>query len=244
MKKNLVKKALCFIYCSFLLSISCSNMYAKELYRINTERLNVRKLPNPNSKVFGYISKGQMVEVLGKSGFWYKIQVGKEIGYVDMHYLIKSPNIDNSNEEEITIHNYKVIAGASLIIILTFIIVKLFSSKNRTEIIHDQGLHHQQIVIKQKSVGLAIVLTLLFGPIGMLYSTVRGAIIMILLPLVLFLVSVIFFSLNFKLMGAALILSLIIFLIFYWLICIIWAASAANSSNKIIINTPIIPNEK
>ena len=39
------------------------------------------------------------------------------------------------------------------------------------------------IVTPVKSMGISILLTVLFGPLGMLYSTVWGAVIMILLSL-------------------------------------------------------------
>lgn len=44
------------------------------------------------------------------------------------------------------------------------------------------------IVQSQKSMGLAIILTLFFGPLGMLYSTIAGGIIMFIIgiPLVIF----------------------------------------------------------
>lgn len=44
------------------------------------------------------------------------------------------------------------------------------------------------IVIKQKSMGIALILAFLFGPLGMLYSTVAGGIVMFIIsiPVVLF----------------------------------------------------------
>lgn len=45
-----------------------------------------------------------------------------------------------------------------------------------------------QILIKQKSTGIALLLSFLFGPLGMLYATVAGGVIMffISIPVVLF----------------------------------------------------------
>jgi hypothetical protein len=69
------------------------------------------------------------------------------------------------------------------------------------------------IVARTKSVALSLVLTFFFGPLGMLYSTVWGAIIMILF-------SVVAFFLTF---GHG--------LIFTWPLSMIWGAWAAHRYN-------------
>jgi len=70
------------------------------------------------------------------------------------------------------------------------------------------------IVLERKSVGLAFLLTLLFGPLGMLYSTVAGALIMLVISSVLA-----FFTVG-------------ISLIITHPICIVWGCLAASASNK------------
>jgi len=70
------------------------------------------------------------------------------------------------------------------------------------------------VIVERKSVGLAFLLTLFFGPLGMLYSTVAGAIIMLVISSVLA-----FFTVG---------LSLIV----THPICIIWGCLAASASNK------------
>jgi hypothetical protein len=79
-----------------------------------------------------------------------------------------------------------------------------------------EGQNQNQIVVvkTKKSMGVTILLSVLFGPVGMFYSTVTGAIIMIIvsIPVALFTV------------GIGLLLT--------WPICIIWAAVAANNYNK------------
>jgi len=70
------------------------------------------------------------------------------------------------------------------------------------------------VVTTTKNVGLAIVLAVFFGPLGMLYSTVVGGVIMIFVNLIV---------------G---ILTLGLGLLITWPICIIWAGIAANSYNK------------
>jgi hypothetical protein len=62
--------------------------------------------------------------------------------------------------------------------------------------------------------GVTILLTILFGALGMFYSTISGAIIMLLVSLVI----------GFLTAGLGIIIT--------WPICIIWAAVATNSYNK------------
>ncbi|WP_205701359.1 zinc ribbon domain-containing protein [Herpetosiphon llansteffanensis] len=73
------------------------------------------------------------------------------------------------------------------------------------------------IVGSQKSVGLSLVLTFLFGPLGMFYSTVGGALTMIVIT---FIVSALTF-------GAGLVIA--------WPVCMIWGAVAASQHNQHII---------
>lgn len=70
------------------------------------------------------------------------------------------------------------------------------------------------LVRPAKSVGLAILLAILFGPLGMLYSTVSGALLMMFVS----------FMLGF--------LSASISLFVTWPVCVIWAALAAESYNR------------
>jgi len=75
----------------------------------------------------------------------------------------------------------------------------------------------QQVVVvvkPVKSAGVAIILTVLFGPLGMFYSTIAGGIIMTILSLLVALFT----------LGLGLIIT--------WPICIIWGALAASSYNK------------
>jgi len=70
------------------------------------------------------------------------------------------------------------------------------------------------IVTSTKSMGISIILTVFFGPLGMLYSTIWGGIIMLVISAV---VGLLTFGLG---------------LLITWPICIIWAAVATNSYNK------------
>lgn len=67
------------------------------------------------------------------------------------------------------------------------------------------------VVINKKSVAAAFLLTLLFGPLGMFYSTVRGALIMLIVSIFLATATA----------GASLPLT--------WLVCMIWGCSAARN---------------
>jgi hypothetical protein len=70
------------------------------------------------------------------------------------------------------------------------------------------------VVVQAKSTGLAIVLAVLFGPIGLLYSTVMGAAVMFIVNIIVAVVTV----------GFGLLLT--------WPICGIWAFVAVNAHNK------------
>lgn len=70
------------------------------------------------------------------------------------------------------------------------------------------------LVQERKSVGVAVLLAIFFGPLGMLYSTVSGAFIMMVVS---------FFTLLFT-------LGLGIFIT--WPICVLWAAHAASEHNR------------
>lgn len=70
------------------------------------------------------------------------------------------------------------------------------------------------IVGKAKSTGTAFILAFLFGPLGLLYATVPGGLIMIVLALILFFVL--------PLVGP----------IITWIVSIIWAVAAANAANS------------
>jgi hypothetical protein len=70
------------------------------------------------------------------------------------------------------------------------------------------------VVTPTKSMGISIILTILFGPLGMLYSTVGGGIIMGVISIPLALLTA----------GFGLILT--------WPICVIWGAMATSSFNN------------
>jgi uncharacterized protein YgiM (DUF1202 family) len=62
--------------------------------KVNTT-LNVRSGAGTQYKVVGSLKNGTKVEVLGKSGSWYRIKYGSITGYVSGQYLV----VDNSNSD-------------------------------------------------------------------------------------------------------------------------------------------------
>jgi len=83
-----------------------------------------------------------------------------------------------------------------------------------------------------KSVGIAILLTFLFGPIGLFYASVTGGLIMTFTPIILVLLSLVgLFQENSLLFGWSFGL-LIIFAVTFWLINIIWATISVLSYNQ------------
>jgi hypothetical protein len=79
------------------------------------------------------------------------------------------------------------------------------------------------VVVAPKSVGIAIILTVLLGPLGVFYSSVPGGIIMVLAALVI----------GFVTLGFGLPL--------VWIASIIWGAVAATQYNAKLTNSPPIP---
>jgi hypothetical protein len=83
-----------------------------------------------------------------------------------------------------------------------------------------------------KSIGIAILLTFLLGPIGLFYASVSGGLIMTFGPIFLYLLFIVgIIQDNFVLMGWSLGL-LLIFALTFWLISIIWAVISVRSYNK------------
>jgi hypothetical protein len=77
------------------------------------------------------------------------------------------------------------------------------------------------VVASTKSVGIAVLLTFIFGPLGLFYSSIWGGIFMLLLALLSIPFSVITLGIPY---------------FFIWIACIIWGALAANSYNKKLLN--------
>lgn len=88
--------------------------------------------------------------------------------------------------------------------------------------------------MKTKSLGLAIVLTLFFGPLGLFYASVTGGLIMCLTPVLLFALFIFGAVADSSFLLASSLVLLIVFVISYWIICVIWGATAvSNHNNKV-----------
>lgn len=74
------------------------------------------------------------------------------------------------------------------------------------------------VVTSTKSVGVSLILTILFGPLGMFYSTIWGGIIMMVTSVILALITA----------GFSLIIT--------WPICVIWGALAVSGENRRILD--------
>lgn len=85
--------------------------------------------------------------------------------------------------------------------------------------IQSQGPQHVVVTQSTKNVGIAIILTFLFGPLGMFYSTIIGGIVMLVVSLF-----VAIFTLG-------------IGLLFTWPVCIIWGAIAAKNYNDNLLRS-------
>ena len=77
------------------------------------------------------------------------------------------------------------------------------------------------VVVPLKSTGLAIILAVVFGPIGLLYSSVLGAIVMFVVNIIVGIVT----------LGFGLFLT--------WPICGLWAALAVMSHNKKLLGASL-----
>ena len=63
--------------------------------------LNLRDNPSLSSKILGGLSHGSSVDILGKTGSWYKIKYGSKIGYVSSKFITTS-NSSNSSGSSVT----------------------------------------------------------------------------------------------------------------------------------------------
>ena len=83
-----------------------------------------------------------------------------------------------------------------------------------------------------KSVGIAILLTFLFGPIGQFYASVIGGLIMTFMPIFLTVLSLVGLAQkNSSLFGWSFGI-LVVFSLTYWLINIIWAVISVSKYNR------------
>jgi len=83
----LIKGGLSFKFGGDSKASSGSKSSKSPRYIVNTDTLNVREGPGTTYKVVGALKRNDRVEVLSKSGSWWKIKSGKIEGYVNSSYL-------------------------------------------------------------------------------------------------------------------------------------------------------------
>ena len=94
-------------------------------------------------------------------------------------------------------------------------------SENQTP---GQDDRHIVIVASPKNVGVAILLAIFFGPLGMLYATVSGAILMVIVFLFIVISPFVVRPIGPIYLGFGLLI--------FWPACIIWAGVATAIHNK------------
>ena len=83
-------KRLIFLFVICFISIS---LYAQinDVYTVNADKLNLRELPNAESRSFGLLSRGAEVVVLDLTENWFKVEFGEIKGWLKRSYVIPKP---------------------------------------------------------------------------------------------------------------------------------------------------------
>ncbi|MFZ0033470.1 MAG: DedA family protein [Sedimentisphaerales bacterium] len=115
--------------------------------------------------------------------------------------------------------NFTLVIFAIIIISILPAVIEVIREKRRSKkgvIMANANEQVQRVIVVSapKSIGIAIILTVLFGPLGMFYSTIIGAIIMTIISLIVAILTA----------GLGWFLTLPV--------CVIWGALAANAHNK------------
>ena len=81
--------------------ILVNNSYAASTAKITVETANIRKTADTSSAILEQISKGQEVEIIEKSGEWYKIKYKNLEGYLrqDLLEVSNEETVETSNQE-------------------------------------------------------------------------------------------------------------------------------------------------
>ena len=81
---------------SSLLFINMS--FAANTAKVKVETANLREQPSQDAKILELASIGEEVEVLEKSGDWYKVKANGKVGYVSKQYIkVKEENVISNN---------------------------------------------------------------------------------------------------------------------------------------------------
>lgn len=93
---------------------SDNNININKKGTVRASVLNVRSGPGTNNKIIGNLKNGAKVNVLEEKGEWYKIEYGKNYGYVSAQYISlenSKPNV-SGNSKIVTASVLNVRAGA------------------------------------------------------------------------------------------------------------------------------------
>ncbi len=73
--------------------LSSLSLYAQidDVYIVNADKLNLRELPNAESKSYGLLSRGKEVLVIDIAYDWFKVSVGQYEGWLKSSYVIAKP---------------------------------------------------------------------------------------------------------------------------------------------------------
>ena len=66
------------------------HQFAGQIATVTARYLNVRQGPSINTTILAVVHRGEMYQVLGKSGTWWQISVGNISGYVNGRYVTVS----------------------------------------------------------------------------------------------------------------------------------------------------------
>lgn len=99
-----------------------------------------------------------------------------------------------------------------------------------------------QVVVAGKSVGVALLLTIFFGPVGLFYASIRGALILIFgVPTVAVILGGLGMAAghNNQAMGLGAFGLIVLVLALSYPVSIIWAVTATNAYNKKLLSQAI-----
>ena len=226
----------------FILFIVFVGTISADNYK-STTVLNVRQGPSEDYKVVFKLKKGDEVVLIKKyDEDWYEIEHNGKKGYVYKEYLTLAginKTIDrNLSYKGLSVKEIGYIALG--VIILAIMLVVIISSLGKNKYVPQQNIETGGVqttsysrapryneIRSTKSVALAVMLVVLFGPLGMFYSTIKGALFMTFVAPILF--GALFF-IGFS--SPEFFVLLVIGLLIYYPICLIWSGRAANSYNQ------------
>lgn len=91
------KIAICMIAVIAILMINIKVQAAQ--VRVTTDTLRLREEPSTTSSIVALLSIGDVYEVLGEEGDWYKIQAGDEVGYVSKDFVELEGEVSEGGQE-------------------------------------------------------------------------------------------------------------------------------------------------